>query len=62
MVEGACHEGCTWEAFTGLVEKKDLYDDHLAFIPIQVIFGPCVHVNYVIEDQGVLLISSVRPY
>ena len=27
---------------------KDLYDDHLAFIPVQYIFGPCVYTDFII--------------
>ena len=39
---------------------KDLYDDHLAFIPIQYIFGPCVYTDYVFEGQTVVLLSSIH--
>ena len=39
---------------------KDLYYNHLAFIPIQYVFGPCIYRDYVFEGQTVLLLSSVR--
>lgn len=38
---------------------KDLYHNHLAFIPVQYLFGPCVCRDYVLEGQTVLLLSSV---
>ena len=41
---------------------KDLYDDHLAFIPVQYIFGPCVYTDFIIEGQTVLLVTSLYHY